>query len=755
MTDGNGNQTQYAYDARKRQTQVTYPDGTHRANGYDGPGNLASVTDQAGNVVQYSYDAANQLVNVVQTASPNPQNTTIYGYDANGNPIVLEDANTHTTTNAFDLLNELTTKTLPDQTLKESRTYDNNGNLSTLTHFNGVTTTYTYDQLNRLLARSTPGEAAVSFTYTPTGKRQTMADASGTTNYSYDSMDRLSSKATPEGTLNYGYDAAGNLASMQSADGAVNVSYAWNSLNLLQQATDSRLGTTTYTYDNANNVGSVSYPNGVNTSFTYDLLNRVATASSQVSSYTYGRGPTGNLTSVLELDGRNVTWNYDGIYRLTNESIAGDASRNGSVSYGLDPVGNRLNDASSLTGIPSGSWGYNSDDEVSSESYDQNGNVTATGGKTFAYDSENDLMSMGSTVALLYDGDGNRVGKSVNGVVTRYLIDDLNPTGYSQVVEELSGAGAVERTYTYGLQRISEYQPISNVWTASFYGYDGGGNVRQLTNTAGAVTDTYEYDAFGNALATSGNTPNNMLYRGEEWDPDLSLVYLRARYMNPLTGRFVSQDPENGIATDPETLHKYLFVGGDPVNKIDPSGREALAEYGLTLNLVSTKSNKELTAIADRINCIFNTTAETLLLSIPPPGYTLETLLPNLKTCSAKATYCKDAPPLPSNSPKCDEYGNQGYLGDSLKCFCKCAGDSDWSQKVRACLACEHENGTEITVAHFKCYQAAGWTSAPWGTIWECWRQCFNGSGVPQPILPPRIPFPRRLFPQGDETGAQ
>jgi RHS repeat-associated protein len=132
----------------------------------------------------------------------------------------------------------------------------------------------------------------------------------------------------------------------------------------------------------------------------------------------------------------------------------------------------------------------------------------------------------------------------------------------------------VTRTYTYGLQRISQDQLVSGVWTPSFYGYDGGGNVRQLTNSAGTVTDTYEYDAFGNDVYHTGTTPNNYLYRGEQYDPDLALYYLRARYYNPGTGRFLSRDPEDGQFWDPKTLHKYLYTGGDPVNRVDPRGRE-------------------------------------------------------------------------------------------------------------------------------------------------------------------------------------
>ena len=122
--------------------------------------------------------------------------------------------------------------------------------------------------------------------------------------------------------------------------------------------------------------------------------------------------------------------------------------------------------------------------------------------------------------SMAYDGDGNRVSETVGSTATKYLVDTLNPTGYSQVLDELVN-GAVTRTYTYGLQRISENQLSGSTWTPTFYGYDGHGNVRFTTSTAGAVGNTYQFDAFGAPIASTGTIANTYLYSGERFDSNL------------------------------------------------------------------------------------------------------------------------------------------------------------------------------------------------------------------------------------------
>jgi RHS repeat-associated protein len=411
--------------------------------------------------------------------------------------------------------------------------------------------------------------------------------------------------------LSYTYFPTGKVETIASSNThGTSVAYTYDDLNRLETVKDNRLSgnqTTTYTYDDASNVATVKLPNQLTSTFTYDSLNRLTELSTPpVADYHYTLGATGIRTNATEQGGRTLQWNYDNIYRLTGETITGDpGDSNGAVDYTLDAVGNRTGATSTFNSLSPGFGSYNADDEALNEHYDANGNTTQTAnGNTFTYDSENHMTSMTSGTAVVtmkYDAFGNRVSKTVNGVTTQYLVDDLNPTGYPQVVEELTYAGpfnagmlgSVTRTYTYGLQRISENLSSAvsgnSTWTPSFYGYDGGGSVRQLTNAAGVVTDTYEYDAYGNSFTKTGTTPNNYLYRGEQYDSDLGLYYLRARYYNPNTGRFMSRDPEAGHIKDPASLHKYLYAGGDPVNLIDPTGRNPLMELAGRLALVAAK----------------------------------------------------------------------------------------------------------------------------------------------------------------------
>ena len=305
--------------------------------------------------------------------------------------------------------------------------------------------------------------------------------------------------------------------------------------------------------DAVGNLQNFTYPNGVTSAYSYDALNRLtqmgsAKGAASISNYAYTLGAAGNRLTVAELSGRTVNYGYDSLYRLTSEAVASDPnSHNGTTSYQYDAVGNRQK--LQINGVTANAYAYDADDRLGSDTYDSDGNTTNSFGVASAYDFENHMVQHGY-VTIVYDGDGNRVAETVGGVTTNYLVDTVNPTGYAQVVDELQN-GTVTRTYGYGLERINENQILNSTWTPSFYGYDGHGSVRQLTNTAGAVTDSYDYDAFGNIVKQTGSTPNTYLFAGEQYDPALALYYNRARYYNTPTGRFWSIDAYEGDDQDP------------------------------------------------------------------------------------------------------------------------------------------------------------------------------------------------------------
>jgi RHS repeat-associated protein len=251
------------------------------------------------------------------------------------------------------------------------------------------------------------------------------------------------------------------------------------------------------------------------------------------------------------------------------------------VNYAFDAVGNRTSRSYGFSGAAQAPT-YTVNDWLASDSYDSNGNTTVSGTTNYQYDALDHLTNVtsGTTViTMTYDGDGNRVSKTVAGSTTYYLVDDRNPSGYAQVLEEYQDT-SLSRAYNYGSALISQsiLTPNSQLPASVFYyGTDGHGSTRFLTDVSGTLTDTYTYDAYGILVVQTSNsqlpTSNSYLYCGQQLDSDLGMYYLRARYYKPDTGRFWTMDTYDGNSEDPLSLHKYLYAQNDPVDNDDPSGK--------------------------------------------------------------------------------------------------------------------------------------------------------------------------------------
>ena len=149
-------------------------------------------------------------------------------------------------------------------------------------------------------------------------------------------------------------------------------------------------------------------------------------------------------------------------------------------SFAYDAVGNRKQMTSSLGPIPAGLFNYDTNDRFTAgdtaacperSRRDNNGNTISSGGIGNVYDFENHLIQKGGAT-MLYDGDGNRVFKTVAGVTTGYMVDDRNPTGYVQVMDEVQGP-FITRSYIYGLELLEQDRIFYPTQASSFYIYDG------------------------------------------------------------------------------------------------------------------------------------------------------------------------------------------------------------------------------------------------------------------------------------------
>ena len=178
-----------------------------------------------------------------------------------------------------------------------------------------------------------------------------------------------------------------------------------------------------------------------------------------------------------------------------------------------------------------------------------------------------------------YDAEGVRRSKTASeGEEKKEILFISDTSGeLSRTLAETDEEGELLASYGWGDTLLSQ----TREGKTSTYLYDGQGNVRGLLDEKGNLTDTYAYNAYGELTEKTGETENHYLYTGEYYDGVSGLYYLRARYMSPETGTFISMDTWQGDLYEPVTLHKYLYANANPVKYKDPSGMFSLPECNI------------------------------------------------------------------------------------------------------------------------------------------------------------------------------
>jgi RHS repeat-associated protein len=659
-TDPLGNTTEYQYNSSGQVTKTTYQDGSSVTDVYDSQGNMISQTDQNDIETQYVYNAYNELTEVIEPSVTNPTThesvnpTYTYAYDIYGNQISMTDAEGNTTTYTYNYNGNMISETLPMGGPNGTEYWDYNGlgQETEFIDFDGNETDYayygtgsTYGAPGQLETKtvyaynnlSTPYET-VTYEYnqnynTTSGSYQDIVNDSlysTPTTSTYDVNGNLVQITSPQGTINYTYDPATGeeieVSSPYPVSGTdTDTHYSYDQAGELISVTvtsldDQTLATplvTSYTYDLDGNLIQTQNANGTSEKRTYNDVNELTSIvdSGQFgvyASFAYTYDAAGHVKTETDLGGRSDQYTYDSLYRLTEQAITDPSQGNSTYVYTYALDGNRFQETDTTpSGSQTESYAYNANGELTSlagtsgygqtYTYDANGSnltVTGSGGAssaTYTWDPQGRMIGAttgGNTVSYQYNDSDDRISETVNGQTTTFLNDPNQ--AYDQVLEEYAPSGVLAATYIRGIDLLFEDQSGA----LSYYATDNLGSTRALTNSAGAVTDTYSYDAYGNLIGGTQVTTNEFRFTGEQFDAAIGQYYLRARDYNPSSGAFISLDSIDGQLADPITENRYEYAGSDPTNFADPSGHFALAlSLSLDLNFsVAFGAGLQLTA---------------------------------------------------------------------------------------------------------------------------------------------------------------
>jgi len=199
---------------------------------------------------------------------------------------------------------------------------------------------------------------------------------------------------------------------------------------------------------------------------------------------------------------------------------------------------------------------------------DANGNTLADAqGRSFTWDFENRLVQAvvpganGGTTTFKYDPFGKRIEKLSPNATSIFLYDGVD------LIETINGSGSEIANYTR-TRKIDETLAELRGSTVDYYQTDGLRSTTSLSSSSGTVASTYTYDSFGNITNFTGTLRNPFQYTGREYDSETNLYFYRARYYDPVAGRFVNEDPIRFKGGN----NFYTYVLNDPVILRDPTG---------------------------------------------------------------------------------------------------------------------------------------------------------------------------------------
>jgi RHS repeat-associated protein len=630
-TDPRGIVTKFDYDVRDKLTQITEAFGTpaqkttrlkyenegRLSNSIDSLGNTTSLeydplgrviklTDPLGNTIRQTFDKAGNLLERIDALN----NKTTYQYSPKAN--LLESVTNplgHTQKFSYDSHNLLTrwddgiktTKFIRDSLGRLYQTYiesgvgskadeirqllDRYGNPKTIRSTENFIQ-FEYDNEGRKTKITTFDKSTQKFSYNQRGLLSSATNGRGQrASLEYDKAGRLINVTDPDGTTKITYDKNSNTRTVTDSLGTLSREY--DPLNRVTRFTDVYGNVIKYGYDKAGNLSKITYPDGKTVAYIYDALNRLVLVTDWAGRKTrYAYNANGMVTQITSSNNTTVSMNYDKASQLVSMA---NKKPNGSDLFAFSYTYNSAGQVLSEKGIVSPQitenrigMGYDRGNRLAIFNtqkirqkiiYDQDGNMTtgpiAEGNQTFSYDASNRLTGAGG-LTYTYDAENRRVAKIRNNITTRFIVDPNAPL--SQVLMETDSSGKPIAFYVYGLGLIGREDTNGSYRT---YHYDLRGSTLTLTDGSGNATDDYRYGPFGELISVKGNTPNPFLYNGRDgvMTDENGLYHMRARYYNPYIKRFINKDVLLGSIENGQTLNRYAYVLGNPVNFVDPEGK--------------------------------------------------------------------------------------------------------------------------------------------------------------------------------------